>query len=116
MAVAWPATVNSNAYGMDTTLIENVERIQFESGKERTYLKNSRGRKQHSFIVAMEDVGADSEFKTFLTWYDDVLLSGALTFLFPNLITHSGTKEYRLINYTANGQKRKEVTLEVEEA
>jgi hypothetical protein len=116
MAVAWPATVNTDAYGLETTPIENVERILFESGKERTYLKNSSGRKRHAFMLSMEDVGDDSEYKTFLDWYNDTLLSGSLTFNFPNLITHTGTKEYKLLNYTASGQKRKEVTLEVEEA
>lgn len=116
MAVAWPETVNTDAYGMDTSPIENVERIQFESGKERSYLKNSRGRKQHTFLLEMEDVGALSEYKSFLTWYSDTLLSGSLTFSFPDLVTHSGTREYRFLDYGATGQKSKEVSITVEEA
>jgi len=116
MAVAWSAEVNTKAYGMDHSPIENVERIQFESGKERDYLKNSRGRKQYTFLIDMEDVGPDSEFKAFLSWYDDDIKSGALTFDFPNLITHSGLKEYRFLDYGATGQRVKEVSITLEEA
>jgi hypothetical protein len=116
MAIAWPGAVNTDAYGMDTSPIQNVERIMYESGKERVYLKNSRGRKQHTFIIDMEDVGATSEYKAFITWFNDTLLSGALTFDFPDLITHSGTREYRMLDYGATGQRMKEVSITVEEA
>lgn len=116
MAVSWPVGVNTDAYGMDTSPIENVERIQFESGKERTYLKNSVGRKAHSFMLSMRDDGAGSEYRTFVAWYDSTLLSGALTFMFPDLVIHTGLREYALIEYSASGQLRKELTLTVEEA
>ena len=39
MAVSWAAGVNTDAYGMETDGGDNVERIEFESGKTRTYLK-----------------------------------------------------------------------------
>ena len=114
--VTWPATVNTDAYGMESTPIENVERIEFESGKSRTYLKNSAQKKQFSFLLTMKDVGASSEYKDFVEWWDNTLLSGSLSFGFPDLITHTGTTEYRPIAvYSATGQKRKEVTLTVEE-
>lgn len=115
MAVAWPLAVNTDAYGMDTAPVENVERIQFESGKDRVYLKNSRGRKQHTFLLAMNDVGAASEYKQFIEWYENTLKSGSLSFTFQNLVTHSGTKEYRLLDYSATGQRVKEVSITVEE-
>jgi len=116
MAVAWSASVNTNAYGLDIGGGDNVERVEFESGKSRTYLKNSVPKKLYSFILSMEDVGSSSEFKAFVTWWENTLLSGSLSFLFPNLITHSGTSEYRPTGtYSANGQKRKEVTISVEE-
>lgn len=114
--VTWPATVNTDAYGMETTVIENVERVEFESGKARTYLKNSAQKKQFSFLLSMDDIGPSSEYKTFVEWWDDTLLSGSLSFGFPDLITHTGTTEYRPLGpYTSSGQKRKEVTIAVEE-
>lgn len=115
MAVEWPVGVNADAYGMDTSPIENVERIQFESGKERTYLKNSRGLKQHTFLIDMDDSGASSEYKTFVDWYNDTLLTGALTFNFTDLIELTGTKEYRLLDFSTTGQKTKEVSITVVE-
>jgi hypothetical protein len=116
MAVSWPAGVNTDAYGMESTPIENVERVQFESGKARTYLKNSAQKLAFSFLVSMDDVGPSSEYKQFVEWWDTTLKSGALSFGFPDLITHTGTTEYRPIAvYSATGQKRKEVTLTVEE-
>lgn len=118
MAVAWPAGVNTNAYGMEMDPIPNVERIEFESGKPRTYLKNSAGRKRFAFILSMEDVGPDSEYKAFLQWWDETLLGGALSFLFPDLITHAGLTEYMSSDATfgVSGQRRKDVKLTVEEA
>lgn len=69
-----------------------------------------------SFLIEMEDIGASSEYKTFLAWWDNTLQSGALSFLFPNLITHSGLVEYRATQtYSSTGQKRKEVKFSVEE-
>lgn len=114
--VSWPAEVNQGAYGMEATLIDNVERVEFDSGKARTYLKNSAQKKLFSFLLSMEDVGPASEYKAFVSWWDDVLLSGSLSFGFPDLITHTGTTEYRpMSNYSATGQRRKEVTIAVEE-
>ena len=116
MAVSWPSGVNTDAYGMDTGGGDNVTYVEFESGKARSYLKNSAPKKVFSFVIAMEDIGGTSEYKTFLTWWDTVLLSGALSFNFPNLVTHSGMKEYRMTDtYSASGQKLKEVKFSVEE-
>jgi hypothetical protein len=95
---------------------DNVEYTVFESGKARTFLKNSAPKKVFSFILSLEDVGASSEFKTFITWWEETLLSGSLSFTFPNLITHSGNAEYRPTQtYSVSGQKLKEVSISVEE-
>ena len=117
MAETWPLGVNQKAYGMDTSPGENVERVEFESGKARTFLKNSVGKKVHSFMLDMEDVGAGSEYKTFLEWWSDDLATGSLSFMFPDLINHDADKEYRSIDgtFSATGQKRKTITLTVEE-
>lgn len=115
--VAWPVNVNQKAYGMEKTQAENVERIEFESGRARTYLKNSKATNIFSFLLTFEDhTGAGSEYKRFLDWWDNSLHGLAGSFEFPDLITHTGTKEYRAIeDYNVTGQKFKEVSLTVEE-
>lgn len=116
MAVAWPAGVNQDAYGMDTAPIDNTERVEFESGKARTYLKNTAVKKIHSFMLSLNDEGPGSEYKTFVAWWDTVLLGSAMSFYFPDLVTHTGTKEYRMVSmFSATGQRLKEVSLSVEE-
>ena len=116
MAVARHPDVNQKAYGMDTAPMENVERVEFESGKARTFLKNTAAKKTHSFMLKMDDVGDNSEYKKFVSWWSGTLLGGALSFYFPNLITHDGYTEYRPIGtYSATGQKWKEVSITVEE-
>jgi hypothetical protein len=114
--VAWPVGVNQDAYGLDISGGNNVESIEFESGKARTYLKNSTPKKIFSFLLSMEDVGAGSEFKSFVAWWDATLKSGSLSFGFPDLMGSGATKEYRCTEtYSASGQKRKEIALAVEE-
>lgn len=116
MAVAWSTSVNTDAYGLDIGGGDNVERIEFESGKARTFLKNSAPKKVYAFVLSMDDVGGTSEFKAFVSWWEGALMSGSLSFLFPNLLTHSGNGEYRAVgSYSVAGQKRKEVSLSVEE-
>ncbi len=116
MAVSWNSEVNTDAYGMDTSAVDNVLRVEFESGKEKTYLKNSSVKKIFTFMLSMNDSGSNSEYKKFWDWYDNTLLSGSLSFMFPNLLTHSGTKEYLMTAVpTANGQNPKEVTISVKE-
>lgn len=112
MAVSWPAAVNTSAYGMDAGWEENTETIQMKSGRRVVYLKNSAPRKIFSFSLRMEDTGANSEYRQFLSWYANTAKSGAETFLFPDLITHTGLREY-MFNGTpsARGQKNKEVTI-----
>lgn len=112
--VAWPQDVNQKAYGMSTEYEDNLVKIQFDSGKERTYLKNSSPKKEFSFNLRFEDSGVNSEYKKFLNWYENVLLSGSQSFEFPNLITHSGTAEYKMTDTpSARGQKYKEVSFSV---
>ena len=117
--VAWPAGVNQDAYGLDISGGANVEAVEFESGKSRTYLKNSAPKKVFSFLLSMDDVGPASEFKQFVEWFDDTLKSGSESFEFPDLLNRGmGDIEYRIIpgeSYGASRQKRKEVSLSVEE-
>ena len=116
MAVNWNNEINTDAYGMDTGADDNVIRVKYESGKEKTYRKNSSGKKIFTFMLSLPDKGSNSEYKKFWDWYDNVLLSGSLTFMFPDLVTHSGLKEYLMISVpSANGQNPKKVTISVKE-
>ena len=112
MAVTWPSQVNTAAYGMDTGYEDNTEVIQMKSGRRVVYLKNSTPRRVFTFSLRMHDVGASSEYKTFLSWYNNTARSGSETFTFPNLITHTGLGEYMFNGTpTARGQRYKEVTI-----
>jgi hypothetical protein len=116
MAIAWPETVNTDAYGMELVPSPNVERIEFESGKGRSYLKNSVAKKTFAFMLTMIDDGVGSEYRTFVSWWDLTLLSGSLSFTFPDLITHTGLTEYEMMGeYSASGQVRKVVQFQVRE-
>ena len=111
-AVSWPSGVNTKAYGMDTGYEDNTEIIEMKSGRRVAYLRNSSPRKAFSFSLRMIDQGAGSEYRLFLSWYENTALSGSRTFLFPDLITHNGNKEYLFsATPTARGQKIKEVTI-----
>lgn len=112
--VAWPDGVNTKAYGMNTGYEDNLVKIKFDSGKERTYLKNSSPKKKFSFNLKLEDVGENSEYKKFLRWFENVCLSGSQSFAFPNLITHNGAAEYKFTDTpSSRGQKYKEVSFSV---
>ena len=41
-------------------------------------------------MLSMDDVGLGSEFKKFI--FENSLKSGALSFMFPDLVTHTGEK------------------------
>lgn len=115
--VAWDEQVNMDAYGLDISGGDNLVTTEFESGKKRSYKKNSVGKKIFSFNLRMYDIGSNSEFKRFVMWWDNVLHSGAETFAFPDLLNRGYMTEYRVTeSYSANGQKWKEVSLSVEEA
>lgn len=117
MAVSWPVGVNTDAYSMDKEPNDNVETIRFESGKLRTYLKNSVGKKQFSFLLSFDDTTVGGEYDLFVAWWDEVLLSGSLSFYFPDLRKRDQlTEYYALGDYGSSGQNPKEVSLTVEEA
>ena len=114
MAISWPAAVNTNAYGMDASYEDNTEVIEMKSGRRVVYLKNSAPRRIFTFNLTMNDSGANSEYKQFLTWYANTARSGSETFKFPDLITHTTLREYMFNGQpSARGQKNKEVTISV---
>ena len=117
MAVNWPVNVNKKAYGMNSGAKNNLESVDFESGKSRTYLKNSSPKMIFSFNLSFLDDGTSTcEYRLFWSWWQNVLLSGSESFYFENLLTHSGYKEYKMTQVpTSTGQNPKEVSLSVEE-
>lgn len=116
MAINWSESVNTKTYGLDTGYGENTEVIEMKSGKKRVYLKNSSPKKTHAFMLKMSDRGENSEYKHFLNWFETIAQSGTESFLFPDLITHTGLKEYQFSESpTATGQAEKEVTISVRE-
>lgn len=102
---------------MTSGYVSNRKEISFESGKKRYYMLNTAPKKSFKYTVTMIDDGsATCEFRRFLFWYENTLLSGTETFLFTNLVTHSGTAEYRMTSEPSwSGQLIKEVTINVQE-
>jgi hypothetical protein len=120
MAQAWNSHVNTKFYGADSTYNDNVERITYQSGRTVEYLKNSTPVKTHTLMLRADDsvqAGGRTEFQWFLYWYENVILSGSLSFYLPDVVTHTGTREYKLASPPSwKGQKTKEVSLKLEEA
>ncbi|MCR5723462.1 MAG: hypothetical protein K6G80_00070 [Treponema sp.] len=116
-AVSWPYGVNMKAYNATDGAVENTIELEFESGKTRTYNKNTRSRRAFSFnICCLNNNTASCEYVRFWTWWCDVLKGGANTFYFTDLLTKTGLTEYRMTSTpSATGQRYKEITIEVEE-
>lgn len=116
MIVEWAENVNDKAYGLQASSINNLIEVKFESGKTRSFNKNSIGKKSFSFSIDMNDEGNDSEYKRFWIWYDTELCGRANTFLFPDLLNRGVDVEYRMTaEPTATGQRVKTVNISVEE-
>ena len=119
MAQAWNTYVNTDAYGQDGGFKDNREQVDFKSGRTVYYLKNSKAPKTHAVQISMDDstaVDGKTEFEWFLYWWENTIKSGTLSFLFPDVITHSGTKEYHMTESPAwKGQKKKEISFKLEE-
>lgn len=110
----WPSGVNRNFWGLSTSVKDNLQVVEFESGAKRTYLKNSQAKKTFSFSLSL---WTKAEEMSFWGWYEDTILSGSLTFALPDFITHAALTEYRLTGQpSVSGQYPKTLTLNVEEA
>lgn len=117
MAQNWNSNVNTNFYGADGSYKDNTEKVEFKSGREISYLKNSLPKKECSVNVRCKDKGTPkingkTEFEWFLWWYENTIKSGTIPFYLTDIITGTGTKLYRLKDPPKwNGQKYKEVSL-----
>lgn len=121
MAVFWLDSVNHKAFNENGSFEQNVISQKFESGIERLYLKNSSSKKIHSISINMKyKPNEDCEFKRFLYWYDNFLLSRSENFYFPNILNPSDDKdtwkEYKMTSEpTWSGQNPKTVSFNIEE-
>lgn len=110
----WSSSVNKNFFGLTTTVNENLNTIEFESGVKRTYLKNTTPKKKYSVSL---NLWTKTEEVAFWNWYNDTILSGSLTFGLKDFTTQSGLTEYRLTSVpSVSGQYPKTLTLQIEEA
>lgn len=110
----WPSGVNRNFWGLSTSVKDNLQTVEFESGAKRTYLKNSQAKKTFSFSLSL---WTKEEEASFWSWYDNTILSGSLTFGLADFLTGSGTTEYRMAGRpSVSGQYPKTLKLSVEEA
>lgn len=101
-------------YAMTTQSKENIEKVEFENGKPRFYLKDSTSRKTHSFSFRFEK---RFEEVVFWNWYDNILLSRTQTVELIDLVSGVGNKEYRMTEEPSvqDSQYPKEVQITVEE-
>lgn len=106
--------VEEKFYGMTTATKENIETVEFESGKPRDFLKDSTPRKIHS--VSFKIVSKDEEI-FFWDWYENTLLSRTQTVKLIDLLKGEGFKEYRMASepQTNDSQYPKEFTTSFEE-
>ncbi|UTC66023.1 MULTISPECIES: hypothetical protein [unclassified Treponema] len=121
MAINWSEHVNTNFYGADSSYKDNTEKVEFKSGREIEYLKNSRPKKKHSVNLWLKDKGTvktdgKTEFEHFLYWYEMEAKSGTVPCNLTDIITGTGTKQYRVKVTGWTGQRHKEVSLELTEA
>ncbi|MCF0222952.1 MAG: hypothetical protein HUK20_01665 [Fibrobacter sp.] len=119
MAQNWDSHCNTKAYGADNAYVDNRESIEFKSGRKIFYKKNSLAKKTHALKFCFNDsteVDGKTEFEWFLFWYEVTLKSGTESFYFTDIITHAGTKEYKIKESpTWSGLKEKEISLSFEE-
>ena len=121
MAVDWSEYVNTSFYGQEGRYKENTEKIEFKSGREIEYLKNSVPRKTHAVNLRLNDTGTTkihgkTEFQHFLAWYENKTKSGTVPCNLEDIITGSEIKQYKVKVTGWNGQRYKEVSLELTEA
>ena len=119
MAQNWSSYVNTGLYGASSGYNDNLEKVDFKSGRTVFYKKNSTPKKKFNVSLDVNDsekVDGKTEFQWFLFWYEQILGGGTEHFYFTDLITHSGTREYFLTSEPSwDGQKTKTIKLEIEE-
>ena len=121
MAIEWSTHVNTDFYGQDGDYKNNTEKVEFKSGREIEYLKNSLPKKKHTVNLWLKDTGTakvdgKTEFQHFLYWYETTAKSGTVPCNLTDIITGGGTKQYKVKVTGWTGLRHKEVSLELTEA
>lgn len=120
MAQNWDSHVNRRAYGLSTGGVDNLQEIEFDSGRTVTYKRNSLTKKEHAVKFVFDDsqhdpeklIDGKTEFQWFIRWLDVTLQGLTQSFYFDDIIAHTGVKEYRLKDYPSfTGQKWKYATM-----
>lgn len=89
--IKWADGVNKDFFDVQIGVKNNIKKLTFESGKERRYLLNSSPKKTFSLSVSLWN---EEEENAFWDWYDNTILSGALSFTLPDLTGGNGETEY----------------------
>ena len=122
-AANWPEGVNKKAYGQDSSYAENRVELEYKSGRTCYYRKNSTERQDHTVNMGFDDArpvsGTKTEFRLFLSWFENTIKGGTVPFYFPDVTVRDGHTErlyYMKETPTWSGQRRKEVTFTLREA
>lgn len=120
MAQNWSTYVNTDFYGQDGGYKDNTEKVEFKSGREILYLKNSVPKKTHSLNLRCKDKGTPkvagkTEFEHFLYWFENTVKSGTVPFYLTDIVTGNGTKLYKIEVDGWTGQKYKEISIKLSE-
>ena len=112
----WPYGVSKKIYGVSGAYVENSESTDFDSGKKKTFNKNTAVKRSFTVMLTLQDKGSNSEFKRFDSWYVSTLCGTAESFEFPDITGSGKNKEYRMTEPpTWTGTTKKEITMEWEE-
>lgn len=111
--VSW-FSLNQKFHSMTTSAKNNIQTLEFESGKSRDYLLDSTPRKIHSVSF---NISSKTEEAIFWDWYENTLLSRTQTIKLPDFVRGTGTREYKMTAepQTNDSQYPKEFTTTFEE-
>ena len=120
MAERWCEFVNTMFYGQNGEYKDNTEKVEFKSGREIVYLKNSVPKKSHTLNLRCQDKGTPkiagkTEFEHFLYWFENTVKSGTIPFLLTDIVTGTGERLYKIEVTGWTGQRYKEVSLKLKE-
>ena len=112
----WPYGVSKKIYGVSGAYVENAESADFDSGKKKTFNKNTAVKRSFTVMLTLQDKCSNSEFKRFDSWYASQLCGTAESFEFPDITGSGMNTVYRMTEPpTWTGTTKKEITMEWEE-
>lgn len=118
MAITWPNDISNKFYGLDGSPEENRVQTKFKSGRKIYHKINTALKKNHAVKLRLEDsvkTNGLTEFERFLAWYENENGSGTVPVELTDIEAKTGIKEYYITLSNWNGQKYKELSLNIEE-